>query len=576
MSSATSISTASTSISTASTSISTASTIPDDSMSTPFCVLRRLHSRIQELKLEVAELMTCNANLNLKIATHTCRRKPCGAKAPLDKPPSGDGDSASQEATDLVEYIDASAKKALFIYLHLYSPYLLPGMFGKAKPAFKHNSLDRYADSVSLEEGQAADLYAAVPEEDHEFVSLHPFSHPVYAQKFKEHLTAHQGNLTKRACQVAPFLFTNEPDIPAGIFKASESKSRLDNERIRALTGYAAHRNPRWPRYAPVLYANESSHGEDFLLNPVVIQLGRGLLYGLSAAQSADAPADTLSFRSPNALSSVPELRATNGLMSTCGTMLRFLLSPDTEFSGSGTGPESKTSYITDHGRYHRLLVHGWDLPGTQRTVAHWNEMLFPTTATSTTTAASTGVAPTADDSEGEELIMQGLANINLQAHEDYDVDELSSPDTEDDCERVVTSHSMQSGRCGDVFTPSITSAHQQAPVASQDSPSLITPATIASPSVTLSSIHQQAPVAIASSTPASLVTPATTGSTVAQALTTTSPSTGSSGGAPDPQPARHRATRATSAANNEENATASGSGSKASRGGKRGRGKRA
>ncbi|TFK17830.1 hypothetical protein FA15DRAFT_661170 [Coprinopsis marcescibilis] len=387
-----------TSISTASTSISTASTVPDDS------VLWRLHSHIQELELEVAELMTCNANLNLKIATHTRRRKPCGAKAPLDKPPSGNGDSASQEATDLVEYIDASAKKASFIYLHLYSPYLLPGVFGKAKPAFKHNSLDRYADSVSLEEGQAADLYAAVPEEDHEFVSLHPFGHPVYAQKFKEHLTAHRGNLAKCARQVAPFLFSNKPNIPAGIFKASESKSCLDNERIRALTGYAAHRNPRWPRYAPVLYANESSHGEDFLLNPVVIQ-------------------------SPNALSSVPELRATDGLMSTCGTM---------------------------------------------------------------------------------------------------------------------------------------------------DSPSLITPATIASPSVTLSSIHQQAPVAIASSTPASLITPATTGSTVAQALTTTSPSTGSSGGAPDPQPARHRATRATSAANNEENATASGSGSKASRGGKRGRGKRA
>ncbi|TFK20673.1 hypothetical protein FA15DRAFT_658894 [Coprinopsis marcescibilis] len=558
-----------TSISTASTSVSVASTVPDDS------VLRRLHSHIQELELEVAELTTCNANLNLKIATQTRRRKPRGAKAPLDEHPSGD--SASQEATNLVKYIDASAKKASFIYLHLYSPYLLPGMFGKAKPAFKHNSPDRYADSVSLEEGQAADLYAAVPEEDHEFVSLLLSGHPVYAQKFKEHLTAHRSNLAKRACQLAPFLFTNKPNIPAGIFKASESKSRLDNERIRALTGYATHRNPCWPRYTPVLYANELSHGEDFLLNPIVIQLrthcrrsydviklSRGLLYGLSAAQSADAPSGTLSFRSPNALSSVPKLRTTDGLMSTCGIVLRSLLSPDTEFTGSGAGPESKISYITDHGRYRRLLLCGWDLPGTQRTVAHWNKMLFPTTATNATTiaVASTGVAPTADDSEGEELIMQACEG-----------NELDSPDTEDDREPAisVTSHSVPTGPSGGARTPSVTSIHQQAPVSSPNPPSLVTPATIALPSVTLSSTHQQAPVAITSQTPPSLVGPATatvTSSAATQALTTTSPSTSIGGGATDPlnQPPRCRATRATSAATTgEENAGASGSGSKAS-----------
>ncbi|TFK25320.1 hypothetical protein FA15DRAFT_703865 [Coprinopsis marcescibilis] len=382
-------------------------------------------------------------NLKLKLATQSRRRKPGhGSQMPLMDQQSADVSASETEAAALLAHIDASAKKASHIYCYLFSPFLLPGMFGKPKPSksfSKFDSPERYANGISLEQRQTADLYAAVCEDDHEFVSS---GHDVYELKFREHLTTHRGHMVKRARLVVPFLFEDESTITAAVFRVSESRSCLDNECICALMGYAADGNPCWPRYPPILNASKSDLPEDRFCSPRMLQLSCGLLYGLLAAQSADAPAAMLSFRSSNTLSSVPDLSSTTGLVSTTATMLRFCLSPDTEFNGTGVGGESKISYIKDHDRCTQLLQLSWHTPGTQHIISHWDRMLFPT-STISPMAGNTPALPSqgaSDDSEGEELIIQGLAAVNLQSNkEDNDADAdananaKESPDTADD-----------------------------------------------------------------------------------------------------------------------------------------------
>ncbi|TFK18476.1 hypothetical protein FA15DRAFT_675267 [Coprinopsis marcescibilis] len=286
-----------------------------------------------------------------------------------------------------------------------------------------------------------------------------------------------------------------------------------------------------------------------------MIQVSRGLLYGLSAAQSADAPADALSFRSTNTLSSVSNLSTTAGLVSTTATMLRFCLSPDTEFNGTGVGGESKISYIKDHDRCSRLLQLSWHTPGTQHIISHWDRMLFPT-STISPTAVNAPAQPSQgadNDSEGEELIMQGLAAVNLQSNEDEDANANAnananaeeSPDTEDD------EHIQPEAR-GNSQATSITN-----PVSFNRHP-------VRSPSP--ASVRQQAPVASLIQTPAP---PAPVNLTIAQ-------ESGSTLQAPATQPAR-RQTRSANTAPREDSGNAAATGSKpiGSGGAKRRRGKR-
>ncbi|TFK18307.1 hypothetical protein FA15DRAFT_660793 [Coprinopsis marcescibilis] len=388
--------------------------------------LRQAHRRIQELEVRVEELTTRNGYLELELANLTRKRKPrkaiAGSEAasvPQRVVSPHSGIIASPEAMALAHKIDVSARKASSVYLYLFSPYLLPdGVFGMDEPPFAFNSKERFADGVSLEERQAADLYAAVPEEDHHYISSNNRS---YAKKFFEHLGTHRSHMIKRARQVAPFLFASESEIAPGELGASESKTRLNNARICTLAGYDSQKDPCWMRYPPALYAELSGRPQDLFRNPMLIQLYRGVLYGLSAAQSADFPVASLSFRSKNALSALPSLSTSAGIIGNASVLLRFLLSNDAEFVSTGMGSDSRIPYISDHDKYCKVLVTTWDSVGTQSLIDHWNGMLFPGSTNLPPPSLNGTRAETrrnVNDSLGEEEIMRGLAEVNLQSHE--------------------------------------------------------------------------------------------------------------------------------------------------------------
>ncbi|TFK27911.1 hypothetical protein FA15DRAFT_653223 [Coprinopsis marcescibilis] len=159
-----------------------------DEQSEPLCLA---HQCIQELELEVQKLTLQAASLDLELATQTCKQRSrkaiSGAQAMFStsqqviSPHSGI--SPTSEAVALVNMIDMLTRKGSYIYLYLFSPYLLTdGIFGHPKPLFLFNSKERFANGVLLAQRQAADLYAAIPETDHHYVSS---SHKLYANKSK-------------------------------------------------------------------------------------------------------------------------------------------------------------------------------------------------------------------------------------------------------------------------------------------------------------------------------------------------------------------------------------------------------
>ncbi|TFK27910.1 G-alpha-domain-containing protein [Coprinopsis marcescibilis] len=110
--------------------------------------------------------------------------------------------------------------------------------------------------------------------------------------------------------------------------------------------------------------------------------------------------------------------------------LVRFILSNNSKFLSGGVGCESKVLYITDHEKYCKVLITTWDYLATQSLFEYLDGMLFPNAATSPPSLSEPIPASqqNTNDSDEKEAIMQGLAEINLRAHE-FD---FNSPDTED------------------------------------------------------------------------------------------------------------------------------------------------
>ncbi|KAF8186690.1 hypothetical protein BJ912DRAFT_1060162 [Pholiota molesta] len=288
-------------------------------------------------------------------------------------------------------------------------PVVSETAFGLPKPAFRHDSVERYVDA-NLQLGSTADLYHCTPWDYHSKIAD---GSEAFQLHYVRGASAGLASALHRLRSIAGQVFDIKQDVfrnlevnkrsrrsmktvpatgPAvDLEKSATSVDRANDPAIRKLLGITSvtsvsnGKKITTDAYAdipPVLFKPGHERDMKYLFqNPQMYQFVRVVIYGPS---NLDAEKPSLHKNNSYRHADGRPIEATSGLIAWFGVMIEYTLLPDQEFGAGGIGTHTGTDYLEKHARYRRLLIEGRHAKNSTiiRIFCEWNKNVFPTTKT--------------------------------------------------------------------------------------------------------------------------------------------------------------------------------------------------
>ncbi|KAF8971926.1 hypothetical protein BDZ97DRAFT_1753148 [Flammula alnicola] len=364
--------------------------------------LSSAQKELGKLKAEVANLKALNAEMTLKAATKSRRKKTQGDESVVVLLP----ETISHQAN---------------YYQLFYSPTIKPSAFGIDRPQFRYNDLERYANEGNRVLGLTAELYDCIPVKYH--VKGIKES-PTFAAMFVDAVGSARSNALKRFRAAAGEIFGLNPEY----FKREFPRSTIPE--IRRLLGITVGKDGKnvYDPKPPVLFPEGKEHIQAKIFwNPVLFKLGRTTIYGPTYMDKSEDRKLVIRSNGTYSREDARSVEATAGLISWSGTMSQFMLSDDTEFPHTGIGNVTEINWFTRCEHYTRLLIEGLHTnPVVAKLFEKWNAEVCPSSkgareiVTDSTIESQPGKGKAPDASES---ISAQLAQMKLSDLGDSDID---------------------------------------------------------------------------------------------------------------------------------------------------------
>ncbi|KAF9480049.1 hypothetical protein BDN70DRAFT_993004 [Pholiota conissans] len=306
------------------------------------------------------------------------------------------------EATRL-DALDKEIRKEANHFQVFFSTFLNANDF-QVDAIFQYDDPIRYS-SINLKKpslGRAAELYESIPERFREIMALSGSSAQANKNYFvRQFLHFHSSG---RSNAISKSLRPNCREI----FDFDYSTNPSDREKsahIRELLGVTD--DGKYARFPPILFANNNSNDPTGRFqNEYLFKMAKVVLFGAGILRGGKAVA-----RTPSAYLHDDVLAcATPGLIAWCALIVRFLLSKDKIFDGSGMGAESGINYLSDYDFYVRYIISAREINEGWHTalMKKWNtEVFLQHNIAKRFIQADTEEVINIDDNEDEEDEMQ-------------------------------------------------------------------------------------------------------------------------------------------------------------------------
>ncbi|EDQ99268.1 uncharacterized protein LACBIDRAFT_335193 [Laccaria bicolor S238N-H82] len=242
---------------------------------------------------------------------------------------------------------DQEIAKLTRIYMLFHQPWVRADDFRNPKPSFESNSTERFSSDDNLKLGATMELYDCVPERLHDYMQ----SHSDFATKFMKELSSSRSSIIDRLCKNAATIFGLTPDIFLRKF------NRSTNSTINTLLGYNASGKTvttRYPRLPPFFFENSDASDTTLLFrSEYLLKVALLIIYGPSAIFGDALPI----LRSNSPYASRSESGTTAGLICCVATLAHFIMSTDTELTGTGVGNVTGIGYFADFDAYKKILT---------------------------------------------------------------------------------------------------------------------------------------------------------------------------------------------------------------------------
>ncbi|EDR10581.1 uncharacterized protein LACBIDRAFT_317186 [Laccaria bicolor S238N-H82] len=315
---------------------------------------------------------------------------------------------------------DQEIAKLARIYMLFHQPWVRADDFRNPKPSFESNSAERFSSDDNLKLGATMELYDCVPERLHDYMQ----SHSDFATKFMKELSSSRSSIIDRLRKNAATIFGLTPDIFLRKF------NRSTNSTINTLLGYNASRktvSTRYPRLPPFFFENSDTSDTTLLFrSEYLLKVALLIIYRPSAIFGDALPI----LRSNSPYASRSESGTTAGLICCVATLACFIMSMDTELTGTGVGNVTGIGYFADFDAYKKILTLSRESSSAIIQLYRiWDARLFPNVH-----PASESGEEFEDDTNGngndDEEISQFLRQLHVQESPSHQHSASSAPNT--------------------------------------------------------------------------------------------------------------------------------------------------
>ncbi|KAF8173262.1 hypothetical protein BJ912DRAFT_932051 [Pholiota molesta] len=387
--------------------------------------------KISDLEAENQTLRAQLANSEMKFIGKNKVRKSAKSRATAEQ-------ASTHQEMEATERLWDEIKKVAKHYQLFVSPFFEPDLLSIAPPNFKSDDIIRYKNPDNQSLGKTAELYETVPEKYHFLMSVAQSSRKT-ENTFITHFGGTAGAVRSTSInlirQILPQIFSLNPnDFIAPVkVKGSQAEStgpqRDQVPQIQFLLGRTV--DPQsgvvsYARFPPILYQNPNdlTRVEGRFRNPGLFKIARGVIFGKTFTES---PGLAVSRSISQYLLTDTPAATTFGLIAWISVMIRYGISPDTQFTNSGIGGVTKIHYRNDFDFYKRYLIEAnANYPKTiQALLQQWDEELFAShnDAKGHTNSENTETIPIDDDDDemAREMQMLELRSVSPQTGLDED-----------------------------------------------------------------------------------------------------------------------------------------------------------